>query len=188
HYLIAIERYGDAIDNLKKLQSTWPDKGEVWHTIAWCYDAKNDAAKSIDAFEQAIRANPKQIKSYALLAEVLRDRADQPDEAQKVLDELVRANADFYQAYLVRGRFLRRRGDGKAAQEDLNAALKLAPNTPEVILEVADAARARGDWAEAVRLLQDGMKRHPERADFFKALASVKISSEKRDEAIAHLR
>src|ERR1043166_7632197 len=65
---ITLDRYTEAIDNLKKLQSTWPDKAEVLHTIGWCQDAKNDPAKSAEAFAQAIQANPKQVKSYALLA------------------------------------------------------------------------------------------------------------------------
>ena len=185
--LIAMGRFSEALSNLKKLQPHWSDKAELLHMIGWCHDAKTEYRDAAQSYEAAIRINPKQIRSYALLAEVLRDRLTQPEEAHKVMDHLVQANADSYQAYLLRARF-RRQVDEKGAESDLQIAYKLAPDRPDVLLAVADAARAGGNWTEAIKLLQDGMKRFPKETDFYKRIADVKMLTSKNTEAIDHLR
>ena len=188
HNLISLDRFNEAIDNLRKLQDSWADKAEISHMLGWCYDAIKNYPQAARSFEGAIRINPQQIRSYALLAEVQQDRMNDPDAAHKTMDDLVQANPDAYQAYLLRGRFLRRLGDDKAAASDLDAAYRLGPNQAEVLLEAADAARARGNWEEATRLLKNGMKRFPDNADFVRQIVSVEILAGKTDAAIENLR
>ena len=185
HHLIALDRIGEAIANLKVLQNHWPDKAEVLHMLGWCHEAKREYLAAVQAFEAAIALDPKRLETYALLAEVLQSR--QPDQARRVMDDMVEANPDSYKAYLSRARFTRRSGDEKKAQNDLQAAYKLAPDRPEVILELADAARAQGNWEEAVKLLQHGLKRFPDNAAFYRDLAWVNILTEKRAAAIVIL-
>lgn len=188
HNLIALDRVGEAIDNLRKLQDNWPDKAEILHMLGWCQDARKEYPQAVRAFAEAIRINPRQIRSYALMAEVQYERLHEPEAAQKTMDDLVHANPDAYQAYLLRARFLRRLGDDKAAASDLETAYRLGPDHAEVLLEVADAARANGNWEEAGRLLKDGMKRFPGNADFVKQIVGVEIRTGKTDAAIDHLR
>ncbi len=184
HNLIDLERIPEAIDNLRKLQANWADKAELLHMLGWCYEAKKDYAEAVLAFEEAIKLNPKRIETYSLLAEVLHDRRGLPDDATVVLDAMLAANTNSHQAHLVRAYFLRKRGDDKAADRDLSAAFKLAPDRPEVFLAVADAERARGNWDEASRLLQEGLKKHPDRVDIYKLLVDVKLNADRRGEAI----
>lgn len=188
HNQIALDRIVEALDNVKRLQTRWSDKAEILHLLGWCQEALQKYDQAAESFAAAIQANKKQIPSYALLAEVLHDRLHQPDDARKVMDQLVKENADSYQAHLARARFARQRGDGKSAQSDLQAAYKLAPDKAEVILEVADAARARGDWGEAVRLLKDGLQRFPKQIDWYKEMARVKINTQDRGDAIRFLK
>ena len=152
--------------------------------LGWCYDADKAYDPAIQALEQAIKINPKQLKSYRLLAEVLQDRLNQPAEALKVMNALVEANGESYEAYLTRARFQRRRGHDKAAESDLRAANERKPDLPEVILEMADSARAQGNFAEAKRLLEDGLKRHPNLSGFYKLLADVNILAKNSNAAI----
>jgi tetratricopeptide (TPR) repeat protein len=188
HNLIELERYADAIDHLKKLQGSWSDKAEVAHTLGWCLDAKKDYRQAADSFAEAIRINPKQFRSYVLLVEVLSDRLNQPEEAAKVLDDLVSADGDNFQAYLLRARFARRLGDEKSARNDIRTAYKLAPHERDVILEAAGVARSAGDKLEAVRLLQDGVQRFPKEPAFYRGLASLKIQMGKTAEAMDHVK
>lgn len=157
HNLIAHDRISDALDHLRRLDGHW-DKAELLHMIGWCQDAQQKYAEAIASYEEAIRANPRQIKTYPLLVEIFQDRVGNPDEAQRVIDDLVRANTESHAAYLARAKFHRRRGDETAAHRDLERAHQLGRDRPEVILEVADAARTRGDWKQAIKLLEDGVK------------------------------
>ena len=188
HNLIALDRVAEAIGHLRKLKDHAPDKADLLHMLGWCQDAVQEYPEAARSLTEAIRLNPRQIRSYALLAEVQQERLNDPDAAQKTMDDLVQANLDAYQAYLLRGRFLRRRSDEKAAESDLQTAYRLGPNQAEVLLELADAARVKGNWEEAGRLLKDGMKRFPDNADFVKQIVSVEVRTGKPAAAIDHLR
>src|SRR5262245_12163095 len=67
HHLIALERYAEAMDNLKKLQGNWHDKADVLHMLGWCHEAKKEYTQAVASFEAAIAVNPKLIRSYTLL-------------------------------------------------------------------------------------------------------------------------
>mgnify|MGYP002784730987 CR=1 FL=1 len=177
HHLIALDRIPEAIDNLRKLDKAGHDRAEVLHMLGWCLEAKKEYTQAVKALEEAIKINPKQLKTHAILVEVLHDRLSQPEDARKVLDDMIAANAQSHQAYLTRARYLQRRGDEKGAQADLDAALKLAPDHVEVIFAVADAARARGDLAQATRLLEDAIQRFPKQGEIYRLMAAVQFQA-----------
>jgi tetratricopeptide (TPR) repeat protein len=173
HNLVALDRIPEAISHLHKLTATGGDKAEVAHMIGWCHDASKDHAKAVSSFRDAIRWAPSRLQSYALLAEVLQERLHEPDEALKVMDEMARANPDAWQAYLERAQFHRRRGDDKSAWADLAKAQQLGPNQPHVLFAVETGFAARGDDAAAIKVLQDGQRRHPARIEFRMALCRL---------------
>ncbi len=175
HNLINVGRLGDASDQLTRLRDVWDDKAEILHMLGWCNEAKKDYLAAVRLFREAIKQDPKQIRSYALLAEVLHDRQNEPDEAAKVMDDLIRENPHDYSAHLARARFFRQRGDQKQSDRSITAALKIAPKEPSVILAAADAARAKGEWEVALGLLNDGLKRYPDQARFYEQLANVNL-------------
>jgi len=170
HNLVALDRFSEAINHLKRLQMSSADKAEVLHMVGWCQEAKKDYGAAAKAFAEAVRANPKQIKSYELLVEVLNDRLSRPEEARKALDDLVEANPASYQAHLMRARFARITGDDATLKSDLKRALQLAPEKTEVILAVAANAP---DAAEAFRLLDDGVRRQPGDVELACSLADL---------------
>jgi tetratricopeptide (TPR) repeat protein len=169
HNLLALGRTAEALEHLQKLLPRAQDKAEVHHMIGWSLEALRDYSQAAKSFEMAVKLDPKRIESYALLVEVLQERLHQADAALQLMNDMVQANPDSHQAYLMRARFQRRRGDEQAAASDLQMASKLRPDDPDVILERADAARARGQWDEADRLVKDGAKKHPHFAPFQKA-------------------
>ncbi len=175
HNLIAHDRITDAMEHLRRLEGHWQDRAELLHMIGWCQDAKKDYTQALRTYEEAIRLKPQQLKTYPLLMEIYQDRVGQPDEAQKVIESMVRNNADAYGAYLARAQFYRRRGDEKAAWKDLEQAYQLGKDQPEVILAMVEAAFARGDWKRAIQLLETGIGRVPlpERAALQIALADI---------------
>ena len=182
--LILLDRIAEAADHLRKLERNWPDKAEVLHMLGWCQEAKEDYLQAAQSFQQAVALNPKRIETYALLIQVLNERRNLVDDAQKAADEMVEKNPDSFQAYLVRARFQQRRGDDKATQSDLESAFHLAPERPEVILALADAARKQSDWDRATKLLENGIKTHPNHVDLYKLMVDLKLQTGQRSEAL----
>jgi cellulose synthase operon protein C len=184
HHQITLDRMSEAIDNLKKLERSSHDRAEILHMLGWCQEVKKDYVQAGRSFEEAIRIKPTQLRTYPLLVEVLLDRLAQPDDAQKVIDDMLRDNSKSYQAHLIHARFERRRGNEREAERALAEAYRLAPDRAEVLLAVADAARVKGNWNESRRLLLDGMKRFPNHADFYRLLADVQLRTKRDDDAL----
>lgn len=126
-----------------------------------------------EACEQAVAANPHDVELAGLWAAVLReqpnllgeeqgkqfpDAAHRESQADRVMNQLVSANQNDAQAYL--SRYLYRvRYQLPDAQPDLEAALRLGPDRPDVLLVAAaqsqqEALRGRQSGAPAEQVQQ----------------------------------
>jgi cellulose synthase operon protein C len=160
--------------------------GDLWFMMGRCReDAKND----VDArtcYETAINHNaPQKIDAYERLAFLLRspNRVNDPKAGDSAVDEMVRSAPDDYHVYLARARYRRQFGlpDAKA---DIEKALKLAGDRPEIVLEMADAAGIASSPDEARRILEAGLTKSPGDAKLYQALAELEIRSGHMDKAI----
>src|SRR5205823_1312272 len=75
---------------------------------------------------------------------LLRRKLNRTDEADRVMEAMVRANDGDFRAYLARGHYWTEAGAPEKAAKDLGRARELAPDDPEVLLAAAAAALARG--------------------------------------------
>lgn len=148
-------------------------------------DAKalNDA---IAHFEKARQLDPKDVEAAERLALIYRDRADRPDKAARVLDQLIAANPGSATAYLVCYRFFTSTDAGltsetltgtvdRKATAALQEALRLAPKDFEVLLAAAENAQRQGKVAEARRHL-DGIakaQRNDSRVLFLRGMIAL---------------
>ena len=73
---------------------------------------------------------------------------------------MVKSDPDDYRVYLERGQY-RRLSDGKGSGDDFRKALKLAPERPEVYLEVAEAAERESGSDAARQVLEEGLATAP---------------------------
>jgi tetratricopeptide (TPR) repeat protein len=76
-------------------------------------------------------------------------------------------------------------GNAERAQADLSAALKLAPDAPDLLIDRAEAAGARGRFKEAVADLDRALKRAPDRTDALVFRASAYRAEGKLGPALA---
>jgi cellulose synthase operon protein C len=189
---IAIDQYRfrDAIQHLEVLLPTVPDadKGELEHLLGWCQDAEEHYDLAVAAYRRALQYTPGRIPCYVLLAEVLRDRLFQPEEAAKVMDGLVAANPKSSEALLARARFLQAAGNTDAAVRDMAQARALDPARVDLTLAAADLARGRGNLDEARTLLQLGLKGDKRNARLYASLAEVELLAGLPAQAVAWLR
>ena len=109
--LIRLHRLREAMANVQSLLNSsggseaqrardFPSDAELEHILAWCQEASGDYLKAAAGFGRAIKLDPRRVDSYVLLAEVLRNRLGQAEEAGKVMDDLVQANEQSFRALL----------------------------------------------------------------------------------------
>jgi tetratricopeptide (TPR) repeat protein len=184
HNLIAIGRIADAAHELSVLSGHWRDQAEMQHMLGWCQEARGQYREAAASFRAAIKSDPTRLDSYALLAEVLAERLDAGEEAGQVLDAMVDANPKAHHARLIRARFYEQRHHQPVADRDLDAALALAPDQPQVVLAVAARRQAQGKTSEACTLLEAGIGHNPREPALYQAIAELKMRAGERRAAV----
>ena len=88
---------------------------------------------------------PTEIVAYRYLAGILRDNVQppQPHEADEIMDRMVSANPNSFCAYLERAKYANHYKGLKSGDDDLAKALKLQPDSAEVILAAAESCAGR---------------------------------------------
>jgi tetratricopeptide (TPR) repeat protein len=191
--------YKEAETHLKEMLKSTPDDGELKDLVGQCEEGQADFREAArwyaeaigwdDQAKQVVEAkggDPGRVEAYVHLAAVKRDRLNRPEDADGVMDELVKHNDRSARAYLERGRYRRRAGQ-KGGAEDVAKALELAPDDPDVILAAAETAQDQGELARARELLGRGRERAPRDERFYRALAAVESGAGQVDEALSWL-
>ncbi len=181
-------RYADAARHLEALAKALPRRSDVEHQLGWCQEALKEYDLAEASLRRAVRKDPAQLDSYALLAELLQSRLQRPDDAAQVMEEMVGANPRSARALLLRARYHRARGAPERGAEDTRQATVLAPRDPDVLLAAAEEAVRQGDLARARTDLAHGLKLYPRDARFYRALAAVEVKAGRPPAAIAYLR
>lgn len=182
--LIGIGRPTDAMHEINALFGHWDNKAELMHMLGWCQEAREQYAEAIASFRESVKLDPTRLDAYALLAQVLTERMHDEAAARQVLNAMVQANAKAYRAYLIRARFESSVNDQRGADADLQAALALAPEQPDVVLAAAERRAAQGKPAEAYALLEEGTRHDPLEPMLYKAMADLKIRAGERTAAV----
>ena len=118
---------------------------------------------------------------------LLRDRAKDPVTAKGVITSMVTANPKSGRAHLVRWKYQIQSGE-KADDQDIAAALKLAPDDPEVLITAAGLALRAKKSAEARTLIERGLKLHPKNSTFYVLASSLELQEAHPDRAEAVIR
>ncbi len=162
------------------------------YLLGQCDEArKNDAVavkNAMQSYRKVVENKnaPDRIDAGSRLATLLlREKPNQPQEAQAVINKLVEYAPTDYRAYLARGRFWRDLAASNQSQKSLESnakkdfdwARKLAPTEPEVYLEQYRTAVTEGKsgYDRARQVLQDGLKNVPTSKEIYEALAEFEF-------------
>ena len=131
--------------------------GELLEKLGTSQLLRGEYEKAKESLELAIKNSPNQLTSYWLLAEVLRDRLKNPEEARKKVDEMADRNPDNADAHIRRAHFLLRdrqplteQGSLAEAEKACTRALALQPENSDA-LALASNCRQRNDDILAAR-------------------------------------
>jgi tetratricopeptide (TPR) repeat protein len=189
-YALRIGRIPDAVSHYENLLAKNPDDAfELKLQLIACYQRQEKHDQSRAMLEEIIEKEPTQVKAYVALAQVLmRHFPDERDAAVTLLDQMVAANPQNFEAYLERGKYRRMSNLNAAAQEDIRKAVELNPDDLEVCLTAAEFAAMEDNMAEARNQLNHALKFHADNFRAQRAMATLDFAENKADDAIARLK
>ena len=126
--------------------------------LAMLYHAQDRLDNAIRHYQGALREQPAQRWHY-LLGVALADRGGV--DAAIAQYQRAAANGDYPLVFYRLGLALLVKGDHKAAQQALQQAQTVLPDSAAVLMARADAASAGGDWKQAAVLLERAAKLEP---------------------------
>jgi cellulose synthase operon protein C len=159
-----------------------------------CEEAKDYTDAELYYREALKHGAPEPIDVYMRLAVLLRDRLKQEKQADKVIADMVLSESKNYKVYLVRGQYVLAQPDATKstallanAKSDFAKALELAPDKPEVYLEMAKVAERESGPKAAQQILEKGQEEASKSAMLYGALASILWRTEQFDKAVSTL-
>ncbi|MHB1424367.1 MAG: tetratricopeptide repeat protein [Gemmataceae bacterium] len=190
---VELGQFDDAVYHLTPLVADFPNDGEIQDLLGRAYEGRGEHVEAVAHYQKAIAAAPERIEAYLRLARLQRDRLARRRDVETTLEKLIKANGRSYQAYLGRSRFrLEGTPDAaalEAARRDLDEALRLAPQEPEVLFRAAElAVRLPKGLDQARKYLLQALQLRPLFIPAYESLAQVELLANRPDEAVAVFR
>jgi len=186
---IELDRYSDAREHLVRyLLKASPGDAELLLLLGRCQEAMGQYAPAADSFRRAIRKAPDTLDAYTRLAQLLRRRLEQPEDADRWMARMVAANPSSSPAHIFHGRYLKTVGKIDGAMKEALSALELAPENVDALLLAAGCALQQEQYEQARRYAQDAVEKYPRYVPVYTTLADIELGADRRGEAIAWLR
>ncbi len=197
-------RYKDAASHLQTLlQGDDADDPELVVKLARCYVGIQKDAEAIpllakligyDAdnrtFVSAPAAGEANEDAYNMLAQIYLLKKGDPTSSNVVIDQLVKVSPDSYRAHLMRCQHYRAQDKSRfqpVIDEEIEQALRLAPDEPITLLTAAEKCLVENDLIRSKELLDRCVAKHPENIHSYQVLASWALKTGDAESAIAYL-
>lgn len=190
---LEVDRTSDALFHLQELMKQEGETAENLETMGDIERQRGNYAKAEQSYAQAYAKDPKRVQAYIRRAVILRTRLKRQEDADRCIEEMVRANPGEPEAEIARIRYAREtRGAGLPKDEYLGILSELIQKhghkVPELYLLAAQLEHEDGKVEAARNLLMQGQQRHPEEVSFPRELARLDLQEGRRQEALAILR
>jgi cellulose synthase operon protein C len=194
---LELRRYSDAQRHLASLFEKAPkdsqsqpaaaEVAELEDLLGQCDFGLAEYDKAEKRFLKALRLDPERVSCYERLARMRRNQLRRLGDADVTIKEMVARNPKAARAYLTRWRYSREFLPSADAN-DLQLALGLAPDDPEVLFAAGVASEQKQDAAAARIYYRKGCKLHPKNGSFALNLARLEAREGHLDQAEVVLR
>jgi tetratricopeptide (TPR) repeat protein len=195
-----VQRFQDALDHVDYLLEQDPNDAELQVLRVQYLTRSGGDDKAIetsykligydpaaDEFDAQKATAPGEVQVYLNLASVLRTKKENPELADRVINQLVEANPDSAEAHLARGRYLIGFGDKEEGHAAIQQAFELQPEDANVLLSVIDLAADAEDYEKAREHVAAGKKLHPDDPRFYQAAADIDVREKKYEAALVEV-
>ena len=194
---LELQRYGDAQRHLKNLfdsaksnpqaQPTAVELAELQDLLGRCDLGLTRYEDAEKWFNKALENDPSRVACYDRLARLRRTELRRIEAANGTIAEMVAKNPTAGLAFIYRWRYSQEFLNGPDVN-DLQKALELAPDDPEVLFTAAVVSEQKQDAASARIYFERGLKLDPKHANFALGLARLEMREGHLDRAEAVLR
>src|SRR5262249_21864450 len=147
-YYESIERYDEAENYTRKLAEFDPDKTAGRAQIIDLHARTGRVYQAIGEYQKLLRDDPKYLRGYSRLAELLLEIGDMTG-ATKNVENALKLNSQDTDALLMRGRLNTLNGQYREAISDLDQVLRMEPAMPSALYYAVDAQLANNDVTQA---------------------------------------
>lgn len=146
-------RYAEATTYFKQLREIAPNDPSVAIQLARSLIRTEHFREALSILEQVIAEDKSSIEAYEQLALLLSEKIQDAERAETVIQQMILANPEAAQAYLIRARFYQNQKKFDKARQDIEQALELAPRNVDVLLAAAELALAEKDRTKATEYI-----------------------------------
>ena len=159
--------------------------GKLLTMLAVCQVGLDKEGDAVASLKSAIEADPRNIDAYSYRAQLLREKLEDKDGADRVAETMIQNNPEDVNAYLQHARYVQGRRIGisetessklaVARRKDITKALELDPKNADAILMQAQVYIEDKKLSEARELLAEGVKNNPQDQRIRIALVSSEL-------------
>ncbi|SES95141.1 tetratricopeptide repeat protein [Prevotella sp. kh1p2] len=162
-----------AYEQLQKLAEAQPDNEQILLRMANVAYMMEDYGAMGDACEKAMLINKDDPQVLFLYARACIGQGDQVN-AIAMLTKAITQNADFVDAYLLRGETLLKMGDVAGAAEDADLLVSKVEGNEDVLLLKARVEEAKGNHDQAVAIYNKVIEVNPFCANAFRERGAIR--------------
>jgi tetratricopeptide (TPR) repeat protein len=216
-YTLKIGGFAEAAEHIQYLINQGPKTPDLDYKMARCNLVMGEKPKALERLYGLVGYDPRSEQfssdvppaaqkdapvpeAFELLANLLYRETNGAKVADQVMLQLVKWN-DTATAHLMRANYLQATAAAaykpdseefaaayKEAKKELDRAVELEPDTPEVLLQAAGYAMAERKLDKAEELLNAALKEHPERQDVYLRFYQLKLMQNDLAGAAEHLK
>lgn len=173
---IRIGELPQAYEQLQKLAEAQPDNQQVFIRMAHVVYMMEDYQAMTGACEKAMLIDDKSAEVMYLYAKACIGQ-DDTTNAVAMLTKAISLNADYGDAYLLRGETLLKAGELQDADEDAAWLLDRAPGNEDVLMLKARIEKAKDNVAEAILYYNKVTDANPFHAEAYRERGELRIAA-----------
>lgn len=157
-----VGRLSTAVESLTLLQQKFPEDTSLGVQLGECQIQLEKYREALATFERVLAQDPSNLKAYVALADLLREKLQDPDRADSWINQMVARNPKSIKALVERAKYFHRSKQLNAAAEDIRRALEMAPQNVEVLITAAEFAIDNKAYEEAGDYLDRAQALYPD--------------------------
>ncbi|MGN0192156.1 MAG: tetratricopeptide repeat protein [Candidatus Gastranaerophilaceae bacterium] len=161
--------YDKAVKTLKKAREITPFDDEIYSETGTCELITGKAGEAARHFREAIRLNPKNIKTQFRLA-VTHEIMEEPETALLIYEKISQTHRNCVNAYIKQAQILMNAEEFVAAEKVFKEILRLKPEYTKAVLGLGICNDKTGFTKRAKRYYRKYMCENPEALDFDEVL------------------